>query len=30
MSWDDYTMPKKGGGLSLISPEDAIRALMSK
>ena len=30
VSWDDYTMAKKVGGQSLIFPEDAMRALMSK
>jgi hypothetical protein len=29
-SWDDYTLLKKVGGLSLTSLEDAMRALMSK
>ena len=30
VSWDDCTMPKKVGGLTIISPEDAMKALMSK
>ena len=30
VSWDDYMMPKENSGLSLLSPEDAIKALMSK
>ena len=30
VSWDDCTMPKKVGDLSLTSPEHAMKALMSK
>lgn len=30
VSWDNYMMPKKVGGLSLISLEDAMRAFMCK
>ena len=30
VSWDDCTMPKIVGGLSLISPKNAMKTLMSK
>jgi hypothetical protein len=30
VNWDDCTMPKKVGGLSLTLPENAMKALMSK
>ena len=30
VSWDDYVLPKKVGGLRLTFVEDAMRALMSK
>ena len=30
VSWDDYMMPKKFGGLGLTLPDDAMGALMSK
>lgn len=30
VNWDDCTMPKEVGGLSLTSLEDAMKAVMSK
>ena len=30
VSWDDYVLLKKVGGLSLASPKDVMRALISK
>ena len=30
VNWDDCTMPKKVGGLSLTSSEDAMKVLMNK